>query len=67
MPITETHEIHRRRFGRNLGVAACLLGFVAIVFFLTVSKIRNGGTFEAFDHAARSSITVPSNTVEEGQ
>ncbi len=44
MPITETHEIHKRRFGRNLGVALCLLAFVALVFFLTVSKIRNGDT-----------------------
>ena len=57
MPITETHEIHRRRLGRNLGVALTLLGFVAIVFFLTVSKIRNGGSMEAFDHSVRPSIT----------
>jgi len=57
MPITETHEIHKRRFGRNLGVALTLVGFVAIVFFLTMSKIRNGGSFEAFDHSVRPSIT----------
>jgi len=57
MPITETHEIHKRRFGRNLGVALTLAGFVAIVFLLTMSKIRNGGTVEAFDHAVRPSIT----------
>ncbi|TBX29303.1 MULTISPECIES: hypothetical protein [Nioella] len=57
MPITETHEIHKRRFGRNLGVALTLLGFVAIVFLLTMSKIRNGGSVEAFDHSVRPSIT----------
>lgn len=57
MPITETHEIHQRRAGRNIGVALTLLAFVAIVFFLTMSKIRNGGSMEAFDHSARSSIT----------
>ncbi|MFV1877415.1 MULTISPECIES: hypothetical protein [Nioella] len=57
MPITETHEIHKRRFGRNLGVALTLLGFVAIVFMLTMSKIRNGGSVEAFDHSVRPSIT----------
>ncbi|MGI3184239.1 hypothetical protein [Nioella aestuarii] len=57
MPITETHEIHKRRFGRNLGVALTLIGFVAIVFLLTMSKIRNGGSVEAFDHSVRPSIT----------
>lgn len=56
MPITETHEIHKRRFGRNLGVALSLGGFVAIVFFLTISKVRNGGSVEAFDHSVRLSI-----------
>ncbi|MGR3638153.1 hypothetical protein [Alterinioella nitratireducens] len=58
MPITETHEIHQRRFGRNLGVALCLLGFVGLVFFLTISKLRNGGTLEGFDHTVRPSLTV---------
>ena len=57
MPITETHEIHTRRMGRNLGVGLTLLAFVAIVFFLTVSKIRNGGTVEGYDHTVRPSIT----------
>lgn len=57
MPITETHEIHKRRFGRNLGVGLTLGFFVAIVFLLTMSKIRNGGSVEAFDHSVRPSIT----------
>jgi hypothetical protein len=57
MPITRTHEIHTRRRGRNLGVALTLLAFAAIVFLLTMSKIRNGGTMEAFDHSVRPSIT----------
>ena len=26
MPITQTHELHKRRFGRNLGVALSLVG-----------------------------------------
>ncbi len=58
MPITETSDLHQRRFGRNLGVALTLLGFVALVFFLTMSKIRNGGQVEAFDHSVRPSITT---------
>lgn len=57
MPITETHELHKRRFGRNLGVGLTLGAFVAIVFFLTMSKIRNGGSAEGFDHSVRPSIT----------
>ena len=43
MPITQTHEIHRRRFGRNVGVAAlCLVAFCAIVFGLTIAKVQPG-------------------------
>jgi len=57
MPITETHEIHNRRLGRNIGVALTLAAFVAVVFFLTVSKVRNGGSVEAYDHTVRPSIT----------
>jgi len=58
MPITETHEIHQRRFGRNLGVGLCLVAFVALSFFLTVSKLRNGGSIEGFDYQMRPSLTV---------
>lgn len=58
MPINETHEIHHRRFGRNLGVALTLFAFAAIVFLLTISKIRNGQSVEAFDHTVRPSVTV---------
>ncbi|QBY02508.1 hypothetical protein E2K80_18655 [Rhodophyticola sp. CCM32] len=57
MPITETHEIHKRRFGRNLGVALCLVGFCTIIFGLTIAKIRQGSQMEAFDHQPRLSIT----------
>ena len=56
MPITETHEIHQRRFGRNLGVALCLVGFCAIVFGLTIAKVRQGGMLEAHDHQPRASV-----------
>jgi hypothetical protein len=49
MPIAETHEIHRRRFGRNLGVALCLAGFAGLGFFLTISKLSNGGSIEGID------------------
>ncbi len=53
------HEIHQRRSGRNIGVGLVLLGFVAIVFGLTMVKLGNGGMIEGFDHAVRPSITEP--------
>jgi len=64
MPITETHDLHKRRFGRNLGVALSLVAFAAIVFGLTVAKIREGASMEAYDHTPRVSVTPP---VETGQ
>jgi hypothetical protein len=57
VPISQTHEIHQRRFGRNVGVALCLIGFMAIVFGLTIAKVWSGASMEAFDHAVRTSIT----------
>jgi hypothetical protein len=35
------HEIHHRRFGRNLGVGVLLGGFVVMVFALTLVKVSN--------------------------
>jgi hypothetical protein len=62
MPITQTHEMHTRRFGRNLGVALCLVAFAAIVFGLTIAKIREGASMEAFDHQPRVSVTPSSRS-----
>ncbi|MDK3017111.1 hypothetical protein [Pseudodonghicola flavimaris] len=42
MSLRPTHELHRRRFGRNLGVGLVLAAFVAIVFGLTVAKVQRG-------------------------
>jgi hypothetical protein len=33
------HELHHRRRGRNLGVLAVLIAFVALLFFVTVAKM----------------------------
>ena len=33
------HEIHRRRFGRNLGLGLALVFFVVLVFALTIVKV----------------------------
>ena len=53
MALGKPHEIHTRRSGRNVGVAAVLVGFVAIVFGLTMVKITNLGPIEGYDHAPR--------------
>lgn len=53
MALRATHELHQRRFGRNLGVALCLVAFVAIVFTLTMVKIQRGDSMEGFDHTPR--------------
>ncbi len=50
------HEIHGRRKGRNIGVFALLIGFVGIVFGLTVVKVlglTDIRQMERFDHVVR--------------
>ncbi len=42
MSFKTTHELHRRRFGRNLGVGLMLAAFIAIIFGLTVAKVTSG-------------------------
>jgi len=53
MAITKTHELHTRRWGRNLGVALCLVGFAGLMFALTVVKVSRGDPMQAFDHQFR--------------
>ena len=65
MAIHVEHEIHSRRKGRNFGVLALLIGFVALVFALTVVKVLELGDankFEKFDHVARPAI-IPDDEV----
>lgn len=42
MSLRVEHELHRRRFGRNLGVALVLVAFITLVFGLTVAKVTSG-------------------------
>ena len=37
-----THDLHNRRFGRNVGVAVVLVAFIGLVFALTVVKVTSG-------------------------
>jgi hypothetical protein len=56
MAFRPDHELHKRRFGRNLGLGLTLVGFVAIVFGLTVVKVTNGNPMQAFDHSVRPEL-----------
>lgn len=40
--IRATHEIHDRRWGRNLGLGLILIAFVGIVFGMTIVKVGGG-------------------------
>ncbi len=53
MVLRATHELHKRRFSRNLGVALMLVALIGIVFGLTVVKIKRGDPMQAFDHVVR--------------
>ena len=35
----EEHDLHKRRKGRNLAMLAVLLGFVALLFGVTIAKM----------------------------
>lgn len=66
MPLQAEHEIHSRRRSRNVGLAVVLVGFVALVFGLTVVKVQQGDMMEAFDHQPRVSV-LPVEPVEDRQ
>lgn len=42
MALSKQHEIHGRRFSRNLGVGLSLAALIAIVFGLTIVKVTRG-------------------------
>ena len=44
MSLRKSHELHQRRFGRNLGVGLTLAAFIVIVFGLTIVKV-SGSSF----------------------
>jgi hypothetical protein len=35
----KSHEMHTRRFSRNMGLGVVLAAFVALVFGLTIAKV----------------------------
>ena len=64
MAITRDSDMHKRRFSRNMGLGVVLIGFVALVFGLTVVKVQGGSKMEAFDHQPRVSALPASEPVE---
>ena len=59
MALKATHDLHRRRFSRNLGVGLTLAFFILVIFGLTVVKVTTIGATQGFDHVVRPEM-VPS-------
>jgi hypothetical protein len=53
MSFRPDHELHKRRFGRNLGLGLTLVAFVALVFALTVVKVKRGDPLQGYDHVVQ--------------
>lgn len=67
MAIKVEHEMHTRRLGRNIGVGLLLVGFIGIVFGLTVVKVLQLGDarqLETYDHVVRPQM-IPQEEVNE--
>ncbi|WP_343079777.1 hypothetical protein [Ostreiculturibacter nitratireducens] len=56
MAFGKEHEIHQRRFGRNLGLGVVLGAFVALVFGLTIVKVSNGDPMQGYDHQPSAAL-----------
>jgi hypothetical protein len=59
MSFRPEHEIYRRRLSRNVGVGVVLGCFVALVFALTVVKVKNGDMMHANDAPGLLGSTQP--------
>jgi hypothetical protein len=53
MSFRPDHEIYKRRFSRNVGLGLTLVAFVAVVFGLTVVKVKQVGPIEGYDHVVQ--------------
>ncbi len=58
MALRVEHELHQRRFSRNLGLGLVLAAFVALVFALTVVKVTQGDRMHANDGKKNSGTFV---------
>jgi hypothetical protein len=62
MSFRPDHEIYKRRFGRNLGLGLALAGFVAVMFGLTVVKVKHAGPIEGYDHVVQPHLVPKEGT-----
>ena len=58
MSFPPQHEMHQRRFSRNVGLGLVLAAFVVLVFALSVVKITRGDPMKGYDHV-RSAGHLP--------
>ena len=63
MAFRPEHEMHKRRFSRNLGVGLTLAAFVALVFALTVVKVKRGEPMQGYDHVVQPA-SVPAEDAQ---
>ena len=49
-------DIKARQKSNNTLLGGILIGFVLLVFLITIVKMMNGHSMEAFDHGVRSSL-----------
>ena len=60
MALHVEHEIHTRRFGRNLGLAVSLVALVVLMLALTVVKVTRGAAPpHMMDGAAPANTFIP--------
>jgi len=58
MSFPEQHEMHQRRFGRNLGLGIVLAGFIVLIFALTIAKASRDGEQSRTDQAMGQPLEV---------
>ncbi len=63
MTFRPEHELHRRRFGRNLGLGLILVAFVVLIFALTVVKVEHGDPAQGYDHVIQPA-SIPREATE---
>ena len=64
MAFKPDHEMHRRRFSRNIGVGLALAAFIAVIFGLTVVKVTEIGRVDGFEKAIPTSEPAVAPTRE---
>lgn len=62
MTFRPEHDLHRRRFTRNLGLGLTLVAFVVLVFALTVVKVQRGEPLQGFDHTFQPALVPDKET-----